>query len=142
MKRVRRRDTAPEMALRKWLWRQGYRFRVHNRRLPGTPDLSNSSRRWAIFVNGCFWHGHDGCARATVPKRNREFWVAKIAANQARDRAKEEALKHMGFAVMTVWECEIDALINGGSPPLDLSGRDRPDCFALGHQGIGQSPTA
>src|SRR5438045_3715628 len=85
MKRVRQRDTAPEIALRKWLWRQGYRFRVHNRRLPGTPDLSNTSKRWAIFVNGCFWHGHEGCARATVPKRNREFWVAKIAANQARD---------------------------------------------------------
>lgn len=120
MKRVRRRDTAPEIALRKWLWRQGYRFRVHNRRLPGTPDISNSSRRWAIFVNGCFWHGHEACVRATVPKRNREFWVAKIAANQARDRAKQEALERMGFAVMTVWECEIEALVNGGQSGPEL----------------------
>lgn len=125
MKRVRQRHTAPEMALRKWLWRQGYRFRVHNRRLPGTPDLSNSSNRWAIFVNGCFWHGHHGCARATVPKRNREFWVEKIRANQVRDRAKEEALKLMGFAVTTVWECEVDALVSGDAESLNLPLRPR-----------------
>jgi DNA mismatch endonuclease (patch repair protein) len=120
MKRVRQRDTAPEIALRKWLWRQGCRFRVHNRRLPGTPDISNSSKRWAIFVNGCFWHGHEGCARATVPKRNREFWVAKIKANRARDRAKQEALERMGFAVAAIWECEIEAVVNGDTALRDL----------------------
>lgn len=116
MRRVRQRDTAPELSLRQWLWRQGFRFRLHNKRLPGTPDISNASRRWAIFVNGCFWHGHAGCARATLPKRNRDFWAAKIAANRARDDRKKQALLGMGYTVATVWECEVDALVAGEIP--------------------------
>lgn len=130
MGRVRQRDTAAERLLRQWMWHVGYRYVTNNRRLPGRPDISNTSRRWAIFVHGCFWHGHQGCARATVPKRNAEFWRAKIAGNVVRDASKERALKKLGFDVFTVWECELDQLV-GTTDPAKLSFRlpplPRPD---------------
>src|SRR5215207_2084244 len=92
MKRVGQRDTGPELQLRRWLWGHGVRFTIHNRDLPGSPDLANRTGRWAIFVHGCFWHGHEGCRRSRLPKRNIEVWREKIAGNRARDLAKAEQL--------------------------------------------------
>jgi DNA mismatch endonuclease (patch repair protein) len=110
MKRIRRRDTSAELLVRKWLWRHGVRFTANNRDLPGSPDLANRSRHWAVFVHGCFWHGHGGCKRATVPKRNVEFWTRKIEDNRQRDARKEKSLRSMGYTVITVWECEAEQL--------------------------------
>ena len=106
MKRQKRADTRPELVVRRIVHRTGARFRVGNKELPGSPDLANRRRRWAIFVHGCYWHHHEGCSRATIPRANREFWVAKFAANRARDARKREELIDLGFRVMTVWECE------------------------------------
>lgn len=107
MKRVRQRDTAPERALRRLLHAAGLRFRVCPRDLPGRPDVANKSRRWAIFVHGCFWHGHLGCKLATVPKTNSAFWIAKLEGNRLRDARKVEALRKLGYKVATVWQCEL-----------------------------------
>lgn len=85
----------------------GLRYRTKNRDLPGAPDLANRSKRWAIFVHGCYWHAHEHCPRATVPKRNRDFWRAKFSANRARDAKSAGDLETLGFRVMTVWECEL-----------------------------------
>lgn len=115
--RVRQKNTKPELALRRWLWRQGYRYVLHKRGLPGSPDISNSKRKWAIFVHGCFWHGHESCRKATVPKRNREFWRAKIEANRLRDRAKEARLQALGYDVFVVWECQLSELMRNGERP-------------------------
>jgi DNA mismatch endonuclease (patch repair protein) len=82
----------------------GYRRNV--RTLPGSPDFANKSKRWAIFVNGCFWHHHKTCARGTIPTRNREFWVEKFAANRRRDARMIAALRAIGFNVAIIWECE------------------------------------
>jgi len=110
MKRVRQRDTAPELLLRRWMWRAGHRFVTHSAKLPGRPDLSNTRRKWAIFVHGCFWHGHEGCPKSRLPKRNVAFWAEKIATNVARDARKEEALRKLGFDVYVIWECRLAEL--------------------------------
>jgi DNA mismatch endonuclease, patch repair protein len=99
--------TKAELIVRRIAHGLGLRFRVHNRDLPGSPDLANRSRHWAIFVHGCYWHSHRGCERATLPKRNREFWKAKFEANRARDARAIKRLRAEGFRVMTVWECEL-----------------------------------
>jgi DNA mismatch endonuclease, patch repair protein len=106
LRRIRQRDTAPELAVRAILHDMGHRFRVANRDLPGTPDIANRARGWAVFVHGCFWHAHRGCGHATVPRRNRRFWLAKFAANRARDLRKSRALRRLGYRVVTVWECQ------------------------------------
>lgn len=106
MKRQRQRDTGPEVLVRRILHRLGHRFRIHNRDLPGSPDIANRSRRWAVFVHGCYWHHHVGCPRATIPKKNRAFWLDKFMSNRARDAAKEQQLRDAGFQVVVVWECE------------------------------------
>lgn len=107
--RVRQRDTAPERILRSALWYAGHRYRLRNSDLPGRPDMANRSRKWAVFVNGCFWHQHPGCPRATVPGRNRDFWLEKFEANRRRDAANEATLRDDGYTVATVWECEIES---------------------------------
>ncbi|MDA8021151.1 MAG: very short patch repair endonuclease [Thermoanaerobaculia bacterium] len=106
MSRQRQKDTRPEILTRRILHRLGHRFRIANRDLPGSPDIANRHRRWAVFVHGCYWHRHEGCPRATTPKRNREFWMEKFEANQARDRRVADKLRNRGFTVLTVWECE------------------------------------
>lgn len=103
---IARRDTQPERIVRRALHARGLRFRIECRELPGSPDIANRSRRWAVFVNGCFWNRHPGCRLATTPKRNRAFWLAKFARNQKRDAAAVQALEAMGFEVITIWECE------------------------------------
>lgn len=109
MGRIRQHGTAPELVVRSLLTGMGVRFRTQNRDLPGSPDLANRSRRWAIFVHGCFWHAHAGCPKATIPKRNRAFWTRKFAANVARDERAIEALRGRGFAAIVVWQCQLDS---------------------------------
>ena len=114
MARVRGRDTKPELAVRKRLHALGYRYRLHDRKLPGSPDLVFASRRKALFVHGCFWHMHEGCALARMPKSRLEFWRPKLEGNRARDAVKLEQLRALGWDVMVVWECELrelDALV-------------------------------
>ncbi|WP_374575128.1 very short patch repair endonuclease [Phenylobacterium sp.] len=107
MRRVKGRDTTPELKVRKILWGLGARYRLNRRDLPGSPDIVLPGRRLAIFVHGCFWHGHD-CARgARVPKANREYWTAKIERNRARDARASAALAEAGWRVETIWECEM-----------------------------------
>jgi DNA mismatch endonuclease (patch repair protein) len=107
--RIRQKDTAAEQAVRRLLHKLGLRFRIRNRDLPGAPDLANRTRLWAVFVHGCFWHAHAGCYRATVPKRNRAFWLGKFSANRARDARALRALRGLGYRVLVVWECELEA---------------------------------
>ena len=107
MRRVKGRDTSPELKVRRLVWRLGGRYRLHRADLPGKPDLILPGRRLAVFVHGCFWHGHD-CARgARVPKANRDYWVGKVARNRTRDAANAERLAALGWRVETVWECEL-----------------------------------
>ena len=107
MARVKGRDTAPEMTVRRLLRRLGAGYRLHRADLPGRPDIVLAGRRLAIFVHGCFWHGHD-CARgARTPKANRDYWLAKVARNRARDTAASGELERRGWRVVTLWECEL-----------------------------------
>jgi DNA mismatch endonuclease, patch repair protein len=107
MRRVKGRDTAPELMVRRALTRLGARYRLHRKDLPGNPDIVLPGRRLALLVHGCFWHGHD-CARgARVPKQNRDYWVAKVGRNVARDEKSREALAALGWRVETIWECEL-----------------------------------
>ncbi len=99
-------DTAPERRVRSYLHAVGLRFRLHDRRLPGRPDLVLPGRKVVIFVHGCFWHQHSGCRFATTPATRRDFWQSKFAANRARDFAVLERLKSLGWQAFTIWECE------------------------------------
>ena len=112
---IRGKDTRPEMVLRRGLHARGFRYRLHDRRLPGRPDLTLAKHRAVIFVNGCFWHGHD-CHLFRLPATRREFWQQKIEGNQARDAAARTALLANGWRVMSVWEC---ALKGRARRPLD-----------------------
>jgi DNA mismatch endonuclease (patch repair protein) len=107
MGRVRQSNTKPELIVRRALHRAGIRFRVNNRDLPGSPDLANRRHKWVIFVHGCFWHQHEGCPKATVPKRNHEFWAAKFAANRQRDLRVQKDLRERGYSVSVIWQCEL-----------------------------------
>ena len=107
MRRVKDRGTTPELRVRRLIWSLGGRYRLNRADLPGKPDIVLSDRRLAIFVHGCFWHGHD-CARgARVPKANRDYWIAKVRGNRARDGASRKALEAAGWRVEAVWECEL-----------------------------------
>lgn len=107
MRKVKGSDTGPERRVRKALWALGARYRLQRRDLPGRPDVAMPGRKLAIFVHGCFWHGHD-CARgARTPKANRDYWLAKIARNKARDAAALAALAGRGWRAEVLWECEL-----------------------------------
>lgn len=106
MKRVRRADTDAERIVRALATGVGLHYRVRNPDLPGSPDLANRSKRWAVFVHGCFWHSHAGCGGAKVPRRNRPYWIAKFAANRARDVRVLRELHALGFRTTVVWECK------------------------------------
>lgn len=109
LSRIRRFNTAPEQSLRAILREDGFHYRVENKDLPGSPDVANRSKRWAIFVNGCFWHHHRGCKRATVPRRNSDFWAEKFKSNRSRDARAISKLRALNFKVLVVWECELAA---------------------------------
>ena len=107
MSRIRGKNTKPEILVRKGLHARGFRFRLHNKKLPGSPDIVRPKYGVAIMVNGCFWHGHKGCKYATKPKSNVGFWDAKIARNRHRDEVTEAHLQALGWHVITIWECEL-----------------------------------
>lgn len=106
MASVKSADTSPELAVRKLLFSIGFRYRLHQRGLPGKPDIVLPKYKTAIFVHGCFWHGHSKCRRARRPASNREFWEAKLDRNIERDRRVERELQILGWKVVTIWECE------------------------------------
>ena len=123
MAAIRSKDTKPEMIVRRGLWKRGFRYRLNHKRLPGHPDLVLRKYRTCIFVNGCFWHGHnvqletaqidngqliiENSECCKIPKTNREFWVAKIRRNKERDKEEQKKLAEMGWHCITVWECEL-----------------------------------
>lgn len=110
MRSVKSKDTKPEMAVRRFVHGLGYRFRLHRKSLPGNPDLVFPRLRKVVFVNGCFWHGHD-CARgARIPKNNRDYWIAKIARNRERDKLNRKLLFAEGWGVFIAWECQINSV--------------------------------
>lgn len=113
MATVKQKDTRAELAVRRILKSLGIHYRIRNRDLPGSPDIANRSRGWAIFVNGCFWHGHRNCPRtkggrvSRVPVSNRSFWEEKLVANRKRDARKCRQLRQAGFKVVIIWECQL-----------------------------------
>lgn len=108
MSRIRSKNTKPEIRLRSLLHKAGYRFRLHARKLPGTPDIVLPKYRTVIFVHGCFWHRHNDCANSTMPKTRIEFWESKFKTTVERDQDKIEKLRLAGWRVIIVWECELD----------------------------------
>ena len=120
MAAIHSKGTKPEMIVRKWLWKEGFRYRLNHNRLPGHPDIVLRKYRTCVFVNGCFWHGHHvdlqsddlpttivNSACCKIPKTNREFWVRKIQRNQKRDKEEQRKLAQMGWHCITLWECEL-----------------------------------
>ena len=120
MAAIHSKGTKPEMIVRKWLWKEGFRYRLNHNRLPGHPDIVLRKYRTCVFVNGCFWHGHhvdlqfddlqftiENSTCCKIPKTNREFWVKKIQRNQKRDKEEQRKLAQMGWHCITVWECEL-----------------------------------
>lgn len=107
MSRIKGKDTKIEVKVRSWLFSKGFRFRKNDRRYPGTPDIVLPKYKTVIFINGCFWHRHEGCRYATTPKTRTEFWINKFEKNVENDRKHKEELETMGWRVITLWECEL-----------------------------------
>lgn len=107
MGRVRSKNTGPELAVRRLAHGMGYRYRLHDARLPGKPDLVFSGRRKVIFVHGCFWHGHTGCRYARLPKTRVDYWREKFACNKNRDAVVRRKLRALGWRSLVVWQCEL-----------------------------------
>lgn len=107
MSGIRGRDTKPEITVRKFLHARGYRFRLHRKDLPGRPDIVLPRFRTCIFIHGCFWHHHEGCRFAALPKTRADFWAQKLRDNVERDRRAQEELLRKGWRVLTIWECEL-----------------------------------
>ena len=113
MRSVHGSDTKPEILVRSMLHRAGYRFRKNVKTLPGKPDIVLPKYKTVIFVHGCFWHRHKGCKHTTTPSANVAFWQKKFAANIANDKKHARALRKLGWKVITVWECEVDRMVDG-----------------------------
>ena len=109
MSRIKSKDTTPERIVRSFLHRNGFRFRLHVKDLPGKPDIVLSKYKTVIEVRGCFWHRHPGCKVATTPSSNKEYWLKKFASNVARDQRTEQELKKLGWNIIVIWECEINS---------------------------------
>ena len=107
MAAVHSKDTNTELLVRRYLWAKGMRYRVHAKNVPGTPDIAVHRHKLALFVNGCFWHGHEDCSRGKLPKSKLEYWSEKIQANKSRDVAISEQLKRNGWHQMVVWEWSV-----------------------------------
>lgn len=133
---IRRGNTAPELAVRKFLHRHGFRYRLHHRKLPGTPDIVLPRYRLCIFIHGCFWHRHPGCKYASTPRTREAFWQAKFAQNIERDARNRNALLHLGWRVFELWECGIRGSEKGfgwlveAIPHHDLVYLSWPSCIA------------
>lgn len=124
MSHIRAKNTKPEVLVRQYLHAEGFRFRIHVKKLPGCPDVVLPKYHTCIFINGCFWHGHRECRYATRPKSNAEFWQNKIQNNIRRDELSVQALETMGWKVITVWECELKKDRRGDTLP-SLAGQIR-----------------
>lgn len=111
MARIKNKNTKPEVYLRKLLWHRGFRYRTSYRKLPGRPDIYLPRYKTAIFVNGCFWHMHEGCKFSTIPKTNHVYWKKKLEGNVERDKMNYIELKNMGINVIVVWGCEIKEMV-------------------------------
>lgn len=107
MSRIKSNDTAPELIVRSFLFRKGFRFRVHVKKLPGKPDIVLSKYKTIIEIRGCFWHRHPGCKRASMPKSNNDYWEKKFSSNVARDRTTDELLHTLGWKIIVIWECDL-----------------------------------
>lgn len=107
MRRIRSKDSSPEMTVRRLLHKLGYRYRLHRHDLPGRPDIIFPGRRKIIFVHGCFWHVHTGCKRSHAPKSNKAYWVPKLRRNRLRDKRNHSSLKALGWKSLVLWECQI-----------------------------------
>lgn len=107
MSQIKGKNTKPEMLVRKYLFANGFRYRLNVRTLPGTPDIVLKKYKTAIFINGCFWHGHEGCKYFVWPKTRSDFWKGKITTNIARDKKNIQLLKNSGWNVIIIWECEL-----------------------------------
>ena len=126
MAQVKSKGMKPEMKVRRLLHGLGYRYRLHRKDLPGQPDLVFSSRRKVVFVNGCFWHKHAGCPRVRIPATNRDYWVAKLERNRARDERNVALLKESGWATITVWECQLTNIEDVTERLVDFLERTHP----------------
>ena len=131
MRAVRSKDTGPEMLVRRAAHRLGLRFRLYRKDLPGRPDLVFSKGRTVIFVNGCFWHSHSGCARGKPPSSNVTFWREKLGGNVRRDRRNYKALKKLGWHVAVIWQCDVRNEVDAATAiariaPLDVAGQSVP----------------
>jgi DNA mismatch endonuclease (patch repair protein) len=107
MSRIRSRNTKPELIVRKHLFSHGYRYRINQKRLPGSPDIVLKKYKTIIFINGCFWHGHEGCKHYVLPKSNTEFWKNKINRNKERDTRQRTLLRKLGWHIIIIWECQL-----------------------------------
>lgn len=139
MSGIGRRNTKPEIVVRKALFAAGFRFRLHRKDLPGRPDIVLAGRRVAVFVHGCFWHAHPGCHYAKTPASRREFWEAKLAANVERDGRARDALLLAGWRVLVVWECATrSTIVRDALPELLTRWIDGPE--VSGEFGSGSTP--
>jgi DNA mismatch endonuclease (patch repair protein) len=107
MSRIKSKNTKPEILVRKFLHKNGFRFRLHVKNLPGKPDIVLPKYKTVVFVHGCFWHGHAGCKYYVVPKTRTDWWLNKINTNISNDENAEESLKALGWKIITIWECEL-----------------------------------
>jgi DNA mismatch endonuclease (patch repair protein) len=107
MSQIKGKNTKPEMLVRKFLFSKGFRYRLHDKKLPGKPDLVLPKYKTVIFIHGCFWHGHEGCRYFVVPKTRTEWWLNKINGNIENDKKKQKALKDAGWRIVHIWECEL-----------------------------------
>jgi DNA mismatch endonuclease (patch repair protein) len=107
MSRIRSKDTKPELLVRKFLFAKGFRYKLHDKSLPGKPDIVLPKYKTLIFIHGCFWHGHEGCRYFVVPKTRTEWWLNKINANKYKDKSAEISLVDSGWKILTVWECDL-----------------------------------
>lgn len=107
MSNIHAKNTKPEILVRKELFKRGFRYRINVSKLPGKPDIVLPKYKTAIFINGCFWHGHEGCRHFIIPKTNADYWISKIRRNQQRDKESILKLQQAGWKVLTIWECEL-----------------------------------
>jgi len=110
MSKIRSKDTKPEMLVRRFLHRNGFRYRLHAKDLPGKPDIVLPKYKSIVFVHGCFWHSHAGCRRANTPSSNKDYWVAKLKKNKDKDIRDQEKLSSSGWRVVVVWECSLSTI--------------------------------
>jgi DNA mismatch endonuclease (patch repair protein) len=125
MQQVKSKNTKPELAVRSLLHRMGFRFRLHDPKLPGRPDIVLKRHKTVIFVHGCFWHRHKGCKRMTMPASNQDYWKRKFDRNLARDRVDKRKLRRLGWRVIVVWECE--------TKNVELLAQRFLSCFVTNH---------